>query len=593
MKIKVLYVIVLASFFSCLNNKQETLESKLHSVVFNKIDSLCVTLTSFEKIKDKKNLIINFKKSRQEYKKIECFVEYYFQGLSRRVNGPALPEVKTDDNVVNDATGFQVIEEIVFSDTIDHIELKKQVNILKNDLKFVQQNFKDLPVQNHHFYELIQHQIIRITALGITGFDSPVAFNSLDEANSSMQGIEEFYHMYCQINNQKVNNYFLQLSTKAKKYLNRNSDFNTFNRLEFIKNYLMPISIVLEKDFKSVIDQTPNFTNNKVFYGNLADLMQGKKLNPDAFSPYSDSKSTPAKVALGKTLFNDASLSRSKNMSCATCHNAEKAFTDGKKISVANIHSNTVKRNSPTLLYSSFQKSFFYDMRSQDLENQIQSVMNNPEEFNLSPQEIKEIISKNNNLKDDFAKAFPDKNEITPYEIRNAMASYVRSLMPFNAKIDHYFAGKINLTQNEINGFNLFSCKAKCATCHFIPLYNGTVPPWYNNSESEVIGVPKYNVWKNAEIDSDQGRYTFNQIAQLKYSFKTPTVRNADKTAPYMHNGVYASLEDVVKFYELGGGNGIGMNLEHQTLPFDKLVLSKKEKEDIVSFLKTLTDENK
>lgn len=232
-------------------------------------------------------------------------------------------------------------------------------------------------------------------------------------------------------------------------------------------------------------------------------------------------------------------------------------------------------------------------MRSQDLENQIESVMKNPDEFNLSPNELKDKISSNKKLVELFQKAFPDKKELTAYEIRNAIASYVRGLMPFNAKIDHYFAGEATLTENEINGFNLFTGKAKCATCHFIPIFNGTVPPWYNNSESEVIGVPESIAWENAIIDDDEGRYKFNQIEQFRYSFKTPTIRNSEKTAPYMHNGVYKTMEEVVKFYKLGGGNGIGMNLEYQTLPFDKLDLTEKEQQEIISFINTLTDDSK
>jgi cytochrome c peroxidase len=584
--------LLLLSLFSCKDKEYQTLESELHRSISVKIDTLNIALTKMENTKNEKELRLNFKKTRQQYKKIEPFVEYYFQGLSRRINGPALPEIKTDDNVVNEAAGFQVIEEIIFGDSINLGELKKQLHVLKTDLKFIGQNFKDLPIQNHHFYELMQHQIIRIAAQGITGFDSPVAFNSIDEAKYAIEGIEEFYFEYCKINNQTINSDVIDLSKKAKKYINANNDFNTFNRLDFIKYHLMPLSVALESDFKTVIEKTPNFNDNKVFYGHLADLMQGKKLNPDAFSPFSASKSTPQKTALGKLLFNDVALSRSNQMSCATCHNAEKAFTDGKTTSVANIHSNSIKRNSPTLLYASFQKSFFYDMRSQDLENQIESVMKNPEEFNLSPKELKDKISANKSLLQLFTKTFPDKKEITPFEIRNAIASYVRSLMPFNAKIDRYFAGKATLTAGEANGFNIFAGKAKCATCHFIPLYNGTVPPWYNNSESEVIGVPKRIEWKNAIIDADEGRYILNQLEPLKYSFKTPTARNSEKTAPYMHNGVYKTLEDVIKFYELGGGNGIGMNLEYQTLPFDNLKLTEKEKKDIISFLKTLTDDN-
>ncbi|MCF8321901.1 MAG: cytochrome-c peroxidase [Flavobacterium sp.] len=585
--------IVLLTIFSCKEKEHQTLESKIHSLVEGKIDTLSVALDQFEKTKDVEQLQFIFLKTRKQYKNIEPFVEYYFQGLSRRINGPALPEIKTDDNLVNDATGFQVIEEIVFSEKIGLIELKKQVRVLKTDLNFVKQNFKDLPIQNHHFYELIQHQIIRIATLGITGFDSPVAINSLNEAKFSIEGMEEFYIVYCENNNQTINKNLIELFKKAKQNIEKNNDFNTFNRLEFIKIHLMPMSVAFEREFKTVIEKTPNFNDNKVFYGHLADLMQGKKLNPDAFSPFAESKSTPEKTALGKILFNDVNLSRSNKMSCASCHNAEYAFTDGRKTSVSNIHSISIKRNSPTLLYSSFQKSFFYDMRSQDLENQIESVMKNPEEFNLSPKEIKNKISSNKILIEQFKKAFPNKKEITPYEIRNAIASYVRSLMPFNAKIDHYFAGKTMLTKSEENGFNLFAGKAKCATCHFIPVYNGTVPPWFNNSESELIGVPKKNAWKNAIIDDDEGRYTLNQIEQLKFSFKTPTIRNIEKTAPYMHNGVYSNLEDVIKFYELGGGNGIGMKLEHQTLPFDNLKLYESEKKEIISFLNTLTDEKK
>jgi cytochrome c peroxidase len=97
-------------------------------------------------------------------------------------------------------------------------------------------------------------------------------------------------------------------------------------------------------------------------------------------------------------------------------------------------------------------------------------------------------------------------------------------------------------------------------------------------------------VWKNAVVDEDVGRYNLNQLEQLKYSFKTPTIRNIAKTSPYMHNGVYKELDEVIKFYEMGGGNGIGMKLEFQTLPFDNLQLTSKEKQDLIGFLNILTD---
>jgi cytochrome c peroxidase len=577
-------------FIYCGVKSYKTFESLIHDTVKEKTISLTKVLSELDSTDNKTALIASFKKARTEYKIIEPFIEYYYQGLSRRINGPALPEIKTDDNMVNDPSGFQVIEELVYEDSLDKAEISKQVNILKTDLLFVAQNFNQLPIQDHHFYELIQHQIIRIATLGITGFDSPVGFNSIDEAHASIQGIEEFYNLYGTYNNKKLNPKLLALLKSNKVYISQNKDFNSFNRLSYIKQHLMPLSIEIEKEFKEVIAKNKYFESNKFFYGTLSDLMQGKKINADAFTPFADSKTTKEKITLGKVLFSSTSLSKSNNLSCASCHNAEKAFADQKTTSLANVHSTSVKRNSPTLYYAALQKSFFYDMRSQDLENQIEDVMKNPDEFNLSPNEINNKIKGNKEMQDLFNKAFPNKTTITPYEIRNAIASYVKSLIPFNSKIDQYFKGETTLSKSEINGFNIFAGKAKCATCHFIPIYNGTVPPWYNNTESEVIGVPKSQIWKNAVVDSDIGRYKLNQLEQLKYSFKTPTVRNAEKTGPYMHNGVYKSLDEVIRFYELGGGNGIGMQLEYQTLPFDHLNLTETEKQDIISFIKTLTD---
>jgi cytochrome c peroxidase len=583
------FLLIAFSFFSCSKKETITLEDIVKTTLNQQIDSVNTALLQLSKCTNKDAAKIQFSNCRAIYKKTEPFVEYYFQGFSRRINGPALDEIKIDDNIVNDPTGFQVIEEMIFSGgDLDSKKFKSEIEILKTDFLFVKNNLKDFPIQNHHLYELLQHQLIRNATMGITGFDSPVAFQSIKETNSSLEGIQHYFTIFCQ--NNKVNNKekCIQILSDSRSYLNKNNDFDTFNRLVFIKNYLMPLSIALEIVFTDYVKDSPK--GLQPFKGTLSDLMQGKGLNPDAFSPFAESQTNDAKVTLGKLLFNDKNLSKNNTISCASCHNAEKAFTDGLQFSTINVHNQSSSRNSPTLLYAGFQKSFFYDLRSQDLENQIEDVMRNPREFNLSTKEMTSRITQQKEYKSLLSTAFLNKKEITPFEIRNAIASYVRSLMPFNSKIDHYFQGKVNLTKSEENGFNLFAGKAKCASCHFIPLYNGTVPPWYNNSESEVIGVPKSINWKNAVVDSDLGRYNTNQIEQFRFSFKTPTIRNIEKTAPYMHNGVFTNLEDIVTFYQLGGGNGIGMELEYQTLPFDNLKLTEREKKDIVLFMKTLTD---
>src|SRR4030095_2878016 len=119
------------------------------------------------------------------------------------------------------------------------------------------------------------------------------------------------------------------------------------------------------------------------------------------------------------------------------------------------------------------------------------------------------------------------------------------------SRFDLYMHGdKTAMNSDEINGFNLFMGKAKCATCHYMPLFNGTFPPRYMKIESEVIGVP---VSANSnKIDPDMGKYNTVKVVSLKHAFKTPTVRNAALTAPYMHNGVFTNLQQVMDFYRKG-----------------------------------------
>jgi cytochrome c peroxidase len=150
--------------------------------------------------------------------------------------------------------------------------------------------------------------------------------------------------------------------------------------------------------------------------------------------------------------------------------------------------------------------------------------------------------------------------------------------------------GTAMLNKNEANGFNLFMGKAKCGSCHFMPLFSGAKPPRYYYIESEVLGVPSVANKKKARLDSDSGRYLITQSPVHLFSFKTPSLRNVALTAPYMHNGIFKTLEEVVDFYNQGGGQGLGIAPPNQTLPFEKLSLTKKEKKDVVAFMKTLTD---
>jgi cytochrome c peroxidase len=149
--------------------------------------------------------------------------------------------------------------------------------------------------------------------------------------------------------------------------------------------------------------------------------------------------------------------------------------------------------------------------------------------------------------------------------------------------------GKLTaMSDEEVNGFNLFMGRAMCGTCHYMPLFNGTLPPLYNKIDAEVLGVPA--TADGRQLDSDHGRRAITHAVTDDNAFKISTVRNAARTAPYMHNGVFPTLQDVIDFYDRGGGVGMGLKVPNQTLSSAPLQLSAKEKQELIAFIETLNN---
>lgn len=556
--------------------------------VQNEVEVLITWLDTLAIEKEQANAKVYFNHSRNQYKKIEPFVEYYFSGLSRRINGPALPEIEAEEHQVVEASGFQVLEELIYSATSSQEKREPVVRALQTDLRFVLSQMPAQPMEEYHVYELIQHQLIRLATLGMTGFDSPVAQQSLPETEASLRALSHWYALFQSSRELPWDSTPWQ---KALQVFNDSVDFNSFDRLDWIQSHLMPLSEIVKSENKSLTQAPSELRFSKAFYGTLSDLMKGKNINPEAFSGFSQAQSNEVKVELGRLLFYDVNLSKSHSMSCASCHQPNRAFTDGKMVSTSPVHGSGRYRNTPTVLYSAFQRSLFYDMRSFDLENQIQEVFDNPSEFNLGASEMIRRMESRSDLKVLFKRAFPNKSKIELYDVRNALAAFLRSLLPFQSKLDRYFQGKTDLAPAEKLGFNLFYGKAKCATCHFAPIYNGTQPPRFQMTESEVLGVPARTREGHWVLDPDLGRFDLYQIDFFKRAFKTPTLRNVSKTAPYMHNGVFQTLEEVIHFYNVGGGSGMQLQVPNQTLPPDSLHLSLAEKQALIQFIEALTDE--
>jgi cytochrome c peroxidase len=534
------------------------------------------------------SLKITFLKTRQLYKKIEPLAEYFFPTTVKLLNGPPLDEVELTDNVVNEPSGLQVIEEYLYPfDSSNRTELVREIRKMNRDLLVIQKQWEVLELKDAHIFDALRLETYRIISLGISGFDVPLAKTSMSEAAAALSSIQQYLDLYH--DDYQIFTELKTLNQNAQKYLLSHQNFDNFNRLEFTTEYVNPISSKILA-FQKSINILP-FKEIRTLKTDSENLFAENIFDANFYAPNADSYISKERIELGKKLFYDPILSANNKRSCGSCHQAEKAFTDGLAKPAILTGEGLVKRNVPTLMNSSLQAKLFYDLRVNNLENQSMDVINNKDEMHGSLKEASMKLKLDKNYVSLFKKAFPDKKEVIgESKIMNALASYERSLLSFDSRFDKYMRGqKSLLSDSEKNGYNLFMGKAKCGICHFTPLFNGTIPPNFTNTESEIIGVPE--TIKNQRIDPDLGRYTFYKFDVWKYAFKTPTLRNIALTAPYMHNGVYKTLEEVVDFYNRGGGNGLGFKLDNQTLPEDKLNLSQSEKDDLVAFMKALTDE--
>ena len=292
---------------------------------------------------------------------------------------------------------------------------------------------------------------------------------------------------------------------------------------------------------------------------------------------------TPQQIDLGRYLFFDPILSADGTISCATCHQPEKGFSDGLDRSVG-ILGEPIKRGAPSLWNVGFLKLFFWDGRDSTLESQMQGPLFSEDEMGNTPEKLLESLNSNSAYPALFEEAFPDRNnaEIKLPEIYTAIAAFETSLISLNSRYDQYAHGFHGaLSKDEIEGMNVFrSFVARCAECH--------TPPLFTNQQLAVLGTPEPDgkpLDPGAEIPYKDG--------SLRGAFKVPSLRNVAQTAPYMHSGWFKTLRETVEFYTKGRGHAVpeGENLYLHWHIWEP-DLSNKELDRLVDFLQTLTDES-
>jgi cytochrome c peroxidase len=490
--------------------------------------------------------------------------------------------------------GFQVIEEMLFgSDVIKINELQKELESLKEQFENLYLYYSSAEINNGLLLEMMQLQLYRIVSLNMNGYDATISGKGIEESIYCLDGISEAVKCYKSFKKEAA---FSDLSEKiqlTKLALLKNPDFNTCDRLHILTGFIAPLNASLVK-FHNICN-LPWRNTKQALRLNSTSFFSPENFNLRFFSIYyDDTLNLDLQASLGEKLFNDQVLSGNRQRSCASCHSSTNYFIDGLKVNSSLDGNKPLQRNTPSLYYVALQKSFFYDGRAYQLEQQISDVIGNDKELHGNLDTIIMHLKKDKEYISLFSKAFRNTRDsgITGYAVQKAITEYEKTLIAFSSRFDHYLKGnKKMLSAREKNGYNIFAGKALCGSCHFFPLFNGTVPPFYMDSEFEVLGMPETP--ENRNPDPDPGRMKVTGFAEHKGAFKTPTVRNVEHTSPYMHNGIYKNLEEIIEFYHKGGGAGLGLEIPNQTLPFDSLLLDKKEKEDLVLFLKCLSDVEK
>jgi len=276
-----------------------------------------------------------------------------------------------------------------------------------------------------------------------------------------------------------------------------------------------------------------------------------------------------AKVELGKQLYFDGRLSKNNAISCAFCHNPGTGFADPRQTSIG-VGGGIGGRQSPTIYNTAFNHVQFWDGRARSLEEQAIGPIHNPVEMAETHEHVVAKLGKIKGYQQQFKAVFGA--DVSLQGIAEAIAAYERTILSTNSAFDQYVLGDQKaMDEAAVRGLALFKGKARCILCH-----NGAN---FTDNQFHNLGVPQVGPMKE-----DLGRFVVSRAEKDRGAFKTPTLRSITDTAPYMHDGAFKTLEEVVEFLNQGGGNNA--NLSPLMKPLN---LTAEEKADLIAFLKSLT----
>lgn len=540
---------------------------------------------------------------RLKLKGLDFWLRYFEPVAYRRINGPLPVEwenevfEKFEPPYRREGAGLTLFEENLEEELVPRKSLDSLIIHSIEAIKTFEADSITGQLDSYdHFFLANRLYLLNLGALYTTGFECPDTSNIIPELRSMIKDVKEIYTTYDEsFPSTPLSKEYLSLYDQTMSFVNQQpSDYTLFDHFSFIKDYVNPLFRMNQQFIRSYGVVSKNYNDfslnndcNSIFDKSLYSPQNSKGI----FSLLEDENLLSEIKQTGKLLFYDPILSANNSRSCASCHKPTEYFTDTTQPTALEFdRQKHLTRNTPSLINSIFNHLIMLDGKHISLQDQAKDVMHNAREMNNSEKELVKKIMSCKGYKEQFKKFLrytPEEKEVTLSHIVSAITFYYADFSYYTAPFDDAMNNKTTVSADVIKGFNLFMGKAQCGTCHFVPIFNGVKPP-YIGSEFEVLGVPEDTSYH--KLSADKGRYDVNPAYETMNAFRTGTIRNTSFTKPYMHNGVFQTLDQVIDLYDAGGGAGKKLKVDNQTLSTDSLKLSPAEKNQLLIFMRSLNE---
>lgn len=580
-------------------------QSRIHEFSQSQIE--LINSINNENIHSKKGIDAikdRIEQARLKLKGIDIWLRYLDPVTYHRINGPLPVEWETEVFEKYEppykrlGAGLSLAEMYLDEKNIQKDSLLNLIQASLQSTKIYLADSITVNLNKHdHFFLANRLFILNLATIYTTGFECPEPNNIIPELRSMLEANTQIYTAYNEsFPGYPIKKEYLELYRDALLFVkDQSKEPNEFDHYSFIKNYVNPLFALNQQMIRNHGVISNNFNDfsldDKAF--SIFDKSLYKGQNAKGVYIAVDDEATLADIrSVGKLLFYDPILSGNNKRSCASCHKPTEYFTDtGRATSRQFDNQRSLPRNTPSLINVLYNHLLMLDGKHISLITQAKEVVGNPVE--MAGGDEKDILKKVLSC-DDYKKAFkrfvkltPNSKKLTLDHIVSAVILYYSSFSNYYSPFDENMNKNKSISMDCKKGFNIFMSKAQCATCHFAPQFNSVRPP-YISTEFEVLGMPADTNY--LKISPDSGRAIINPSPQTMNAFRTGTIRNAEHTKPYMHNGLFNSLEEVISFYDAGGGVGKGLQVSNQTLSSDSLKLSVVEKEQLMIFIQSLNE---